>query len=556
MKHWTNPALRSLALVFAASVAIAQTPGHANFNEYTSSSFDGYTDWPNTSQQQWFQNHYSSMVVFAPYFDSRTWWFPNAYVYKDLYGVFPGSWIQFVHPDWIMHDQFGNWLYIPFNCGGGTCPTFAGNIANAGFRANWINEAYGTLASGNYPGLFIDDVNMNFNVSDGWGNLVQPIDENTGSLMDYNSWRYYMATFMEQIRASFPNTKLMENSIWYAGPSGTRDSDPYVQRQIATANTINMERGIANDAGLTGGTGPWSVYAYFNYIDRVHAAGKSVNFQEYTLSPAGQQYGLASYFLISSGSDSIGDYTSTPGNWWSGYDVNIGWPSGPRTYNNGIFRRNFSGGMVLLGEPGLPTQTVNLGGTYTLLDGTPVTAVTLSGWQGIVLLGSSATTGGGGGNTGTNTTVTTSGGVNRYLSDIAPTYAVTGWGTVQSDRSVLGRTLNINGTNYAKGLGVHAYSELHYALWGNCTSLTAAAGVDSEVPSGIGWVDFQVWADGYLLYDSGFVTSGSPAANVNIDLTGRQQLGLVVTNGIYMAPSWTTYDDHADWANPILTCNN
>ena len=37
-----------------------------------------------------------------------------------------------------------------------------------------------------------------------------------------------------------------------------RRRSAYIQRQIATANTINVERGIANDGGLTGGTDQWS----------------------------------------------------------------------------------------------------------------------------------------------------------------------------------------------------------------------------------------------------------------------------------------------------------
>jgi uncharacterized protein (TIGR03437 family) len=178
----------------------------------------------------------------------------------------------------------------------------------------------------------------------------------------------------------------MENTIWYAGPPGVLDADPAIQRQIATANTIVLERGVASDTGLTGGTGAFSVYAYFAYIDRVHAEGKGISFQEYALDAAGQQYGLASYFLISDGNDSIGDSSTNPGDWFPGYGVNLGTPLGPRTYNNGIFQRSFTGGMVLLGEPGLASQSVPLGGTFTTLDGTSLNTVTLAGQQGYVLL--------------------------------------------------------------------------------------------------------------------------------------------------------------------------
>ena len=387
MTHQQIALAWSLGVFYAASTGMAQTgdPGHVNYLEYTGAAFDTYTNSPSLAQQQWFQSHFAGMVVFSPYFDTRTSWFSNAYFYQDLYGIAPGSWVQNNHPEWILHDQYGNWLYIPFNCGGGTCPRYAGDIANPAFRAWWISQASTGFAGGHYPGMFIDDVNMAFRVSDGWGSQVAPIDSNTGQLMTYDTWRYYVAIFTQQIRAAFPSARIYENSIWFAGPAGVQDADPYIQQQIATATVINLERGIASDSGLTGGTGFWSVYSFFNYIDRVHAAGKSVNFQEYTLDATGQQYGLASYFMISNGADSLGDNSTTPNNWFNGYSVDLGPALGPRTYNNGVFQRNFAGGIALLGEPGMATQTVPLPGWFQTLDGSWVNSVSLSAYQGIVL---------------------------------------------------------------------------------------------------------------------------------------------------------------------------
>jgi len=378
-----------LGVLFAAFSALPASvnPGHVNYVANLTSAFDQYTSAPNTTQQQWFRSHFSSAEVYTTYFDTRTSWFPNAYFYQDLYGILQGSSVLSAHPEWILRDQYGNWLFMPYSCSGGTCPLYAGDVANAAFRSYWVSEAAATFARGNYPGMFVDDVNMQFQVSDGWGNLTPPIDSNTGQVMTYAAWRNYIAMFVEQIRAAFPNAKIVENVIWYAGPAGVYDADPAIQRQIATATSLNLERGVASDTGLTGGTGFYSVYSFFNFVDRVHAAGKGVNFQEYSLNAAGQQYGLASYFMISTGNDSIGDQVTTPNNWWKGYDVDLGAPLGPRTYNNGVFQRNFSGGIVLLGEPGLSPTAVNLGGIFTTLSGASVISVTISGQQGIVLRG-------------------------------------------------------------------------------------------------------------------------------------------------------------------------
>jgi hypothetical protein len=375
----------SFALLAARLPAAGE--GHVNYAEYTNSSTDAFTNSPTLAQQQWMRAHFSEMIVFSPYFDSRTSWFPNASVYQDLYAIYVGSSVATSHPDWVLHDQYGAWLYIPWGCSNGTCPQYAANIANPAFRAWWISQAQTTIARGNYPGLFIDDVNMEFRVSDGWGTFVTPMDTNTGQQMGWAAWRSYVAGFVEQIRAALPNEQITENSIWYSNPTGTLGQDSFINRQIATASSINIERGIASDGGLTGGTGFWSVYNLFNFIDSVHATGKAVNFQENKLSAAGQEYGLASYFMISNGNDSIEDESTTPDNWFTGYAVDLGSALGPRTYSGGVFRRNFTNGVAIMGEPGLATQTVSLGGTFKRLNGASVTSVSIGGSQGIILQG-------------------------------------------------------------------------------------------------------------------------------------------------------------------------
>src|ERR1700761_5612424 len=103
--------------LFAGTMAWGQSnAGHVNYLEYAQSAFDAYDSAPSPAGIQWMQKEFASMVVFSPFFDSRTSWFPNAYVYQSFYGIAPGSWVQYNHPEWILHDSGGNWLYIPFNC--------------------------------------------------------------------------------------------------------------------------------------------------------------------------------------------------------------------------------------------------------------------------------------------------------------------------------------------------------------------------------------------------------------------------------------------------------
>jgi hypothetical protein len=134
-----------------------------------------------------------------------------------------------------------------------------------------------------------------------------------------------------------------------------------------------------------------------------------------------------------------------------------------------------------------------------------------------------------------------------YLSDLTPTSASNGWGPYEKDRSNGevnandGKTITLNGAPYPKGLGVHANSDLRYTLGGLFKAFTADIGVDDEVGNN-GSVIFQVWADGVKLYDSGVMTGSSATQQINVDVSGKNQLQLVVlTNG---DPSF----DHADWA--------
>jgi len=140
-----------------------------------------------------------------------------------------------------------------------------------------------------------------------------------------------------------------------------------------------------------------------------------------------------------------------------------------------------------------------------------------------------------------------------YLSDQAPLSSANGWGPIERDTSNGeqaagdGHTITIDGVGFAKGLGVHAASDVRYALSGNYSTFNADVGVDDEV-NGNGSVTFEVWADGVKLYDSGLVTGGTAAKSIAVNVAGKQTLELVVTDG----GNGNNYD-HADWAGARLT---
>jgi hypothetical protein len=376
-------ALAAMTVPAAAHAADQpSSPGAVRFLKRTDPSFDRFTTQPSASFQSWMRSKFWRSEVFTPYFDNKTSWYGNGLVYLDLYAVYRGSATANAHPEWILRDRSGNPLYIPWGCDGSACPQYAGDVGDPNFRAWFIAQAKDAVAHG-YKGIWLDDVNLEFQVGNGQGDHVDPIDPRTGAPMTAAAWRNYVAGFVEDIRRALPGVELLHNSIWYAG-GDQRDRDPAVQRQIAAADYINIERGV-NDAGLTGGNGEWSLNALLSYIDRLHAAGKGIVLDGGDSSPVGREYSLAAYYLVSAGRDAVGLGAMTPENWWSAYDGDLGTPNGDRTTWNGLLARSFSRGLALVNGPDNPTRTVALPSPMVDTSGRTVTSVTLPARSGAVL---------------------------------------------------------------------------------------------------------------------------------------------------------------------------
>ena len=129
----------------------------------------------------------------------------------------------------------------------------------------------GNIAKG-YKGIFVDDVNLAFNVGNGAGQPVAPIDPRTGVPMTHDAWQRYFAEFMEQLRAELPATaEIVQNQVYFH----VGLSSPYVKRAIEAATYIEIERGV-NDTGLRGGTGKFGFETVLAWIDYAHSRGKGV----------------------------------------------------------------------------------------------------------------------------------------------------------------------------------------------------------------------------------------------------------------------------------------
>ncbi|MFO0867518.1 MAG: NPCBM/NEW2 domain-containing protein [Pirellulales bacterium] len=143
-----------------------------------------------------------------------------------------------------------------------------------------------------------------------------------------------------------------------------------------------------------------------------------------------------------------------------------------------------------------------------------------------------------------------------WLSDLEPTgykhvpFLTRTW-PLGRDENVLGTSLRSGGRRWLKGLGMHSTSRSAYRLGGNFQSFHAELALDDEAGSG-GSVEFRVYIardDGQWqsAYASPVVRGGDPPLPLNLDVTGVQQLALIVD-----AADQGDQRDYANWLNARL----
>jgi DUF1680 family protein len=135
------------------------------------------------------------------------------------------------------------------------------------------------------------------------------------------------------------------------------------------------------------------------------------------------------------------------------------------------------------------------------------------------------------------------------ISDLKAVKATVGWMSAQKDKSITGKPLKVGGKNYAKGMGVHAVSELVYNLKHEYRRFVALAGIDNSAASGTGSVTYEVYADDRMLYETPVLRWGEIW---HIDAAipdGAKQIRLVLTDG------GDDYNyDWGDWINAGFVC--
>ncbi len=122
------------------------------------------------------------------------------------------------------------------------------------------------------------------------------------------------------------------------------------------------------------------------------------------------------------------------------------------------------------------------------------------------------------------------------------------WGDPKQDLTVTGKKIIVGGKEYQHGLGVHARSNLKFAVRKSVKSFNAFVAMPDALPtqneSG-GSVVFEVRGDGRVLWRSVVVKPGTSPISLNLAVEKVENLELVVLDS-----GDGNTNDHAVWINP------
>ncbi len=123
------------------------------------------------------------------------------------------------------------------------------------------------------------------------------------------------------------------------------------------------------------------------------------------------------------------------------------------------------------------------------------------------------------------------------------------WKRPQRDLSIDGNLLRVGNRVYARGIGTHAPSRIVFDVPENAERVTGWIGPDASVVGGYERTSivFAVELDGNEVFRSSKFMARSAAQKIEIPLSGRRELALIVEDG-----SDGNKDDLADWCGLFL----
>ena len=280
------------------------------------------------------------------------------------------GWANANHPDWFTHKS-------------GTRIEWSGysghwqmNIGMAGYQNQWATNVTSDLAAHGWDGVMIDNANMNPN---GYASL--PYDEYSTRQSYQDATRSFLANVGPKLQSAgflvIPNIQhdgaYLTEALW----------TDWIQ--FTSGGFLEHYSKWGEDAsGWLNGSG-WT----FEQNLQRDAAGKI--FLGLFYSPVSDvrsmRYARASFLLDWDGGPSAVVFEPSSGAdpWSPEWTADIGTPVGSRYQVGSAYRRDYTGGTVVVNPSSNDSQQVDLGDTYLMPDSSSVTSVTLAAMTGLVL---------------------------------------------------------------------------------------------------------------------------------------------------------------------------
>ncbi len=113
--------------------------------------------------------------------------------------------------------------------------------------------------------------------------------------------------------------------------------------------------------------------------------------------------------------------------------------------------------------------------------------------------------------------------------------------------SLRGKPITMHGVVYPRGVGTLTINEFLIDVKGAADRFVAMVGIDDEMRTGRGSVNFEVWADDRLIASSGIIRAGDAPKLLVADLSGARIVQLITDDG-----QDTSNDDNADWGGAMF----
>jgi hypothetical protein len=293
---------------------------------------------------------------------------------------------------WLLKDSSGNLIH-----NAGYPDNYIGDIGSPSYQQRWATDVASYLTSVGADGVYIDDVLGDPALLT---NNIWPAKYPT-----HQSWNDAMASFIAYVGPYMKAHGLyiaVNATNFIPGDAGSNDGTNNItwwQRLAPNVNGLISEYWQQNpnnvgqmysDCKCTW-TGWWSNFqklettaqtAGDDFFSVIYGAGADTH---------AIRYEKASFLMDWNGKDGgmIWNPTDTGDPWNADWTTDVGLPTAPR-YAVGIgWRRDFTGGTVVINPSATASQTFALGGSYVQPGGTSTTSVALAPLSAMVLTGAS-----------------------------------------------------------------------------------------------------------------------------------------------------------------------